>query len=175
MNFSFCRVPYISERNYMKKTALPLLALPLLFPSAAKAITATGNASVVIETAIATTQTQQMNFGIVTPLTAAGTVVLTSAGACSSGTLGLYGTCAPGTFTITAAPSTALTISFANGTLTGGGTSMTVDTFTTSTTPVSSTTDGSGNLTLDVGATLHVGASQVSGAYTGTYTVTVSY
>lgn len=59
-------------------------------------------------------------------------------------------------------------------TLTGGGSSMSVDTFTTS-------PSGSGNLgpggteVVALGATLHVGAPQSSAAYVGTYFVTVAY
>ncbi|BAS28563.1 DUF4402 domain-containing protein [Limnochorda pilosa] len=37
------------------------------------------------------------------------------------------------------------------------------------------TLDGTGNQTLTVGATLRVGASQVEGAYTRTFDVTVEY
>jgi hypothetical protein len=57
--------------------------------------------------------------------------------------------------------------------VTSGANNMTVDTFTTN--PATYTTNSSGALTLDVGATLHVGANQTAGSYAGTYTMTVSY
>ncbi|MCL2629371.1 MAG: DUF4402 domain-containing protein [Alphaproteobacteria bacterium] len=156
----------------MKKYLLLISALTI-FIKGANAISVTGNASVVIQTAITATQTQPMNFGTVTPTTSAGTVVLSTAGAATSGTLGLYDTTAQGIFNITAADSTALTITFTNGTVTSGANSMTVNTFTTN--PATYTTNSSGALTVDVGATLNVTASQPAGSYTGTYTMTVSY
>jgi hypothetical protein len=50
---------------------------------------------------------------------------------------------------------------------------MTVATFTS--TPATTGTLTAGAQTLTVGGTLSVGASQATGAYTGTYTVTVQY
>ena len=158
----------------MKKILILTGAL-ILCTKTGFAITATGNASVIIEQAITATQTQQMNFGIITPLASAGTAILSPAGAVSSGTLSFYGTPAAAEFSITAAPSTTLTITYSNGTVTSGGNNMTIDTFTSTSTPSLNTTDGTGALALLIGGTLHVGANQPSGTYTGTYTVTVSY
>jgi hypothetical protein len=51
---------------------------------------------------------------------------------------------------------------------------MAVSTYTFN--PTSGTsTNASGTMALNVGATLAVGANQTAGTYTGTYTLTVSY
>ena len=105
----------------------------------------------------------------------AGTVTIDSAGSVS-GPAGytFSGSPAAGTFTASGDASTAVTISFTNGSLTGPGAAMTLDNFTHDA-GGSPTTDGSGDLTFNVGADLGVNGSQVSGAYSGTYTVTVNY
>lgn len=151
-----------------------VLTALLVGTASAYAITVTGNASAVIRRTIAATETQTMNFGTISSGTTAGTVTLSPAGVRTS-SLSYYGTSRPGIFTITGEPSTPLVISFANGTLSNGANTMTLSNFTTSTTPASSTTDSSGNLTLNVGADLAVAANQASGNYTGTYAVTISY
>ncbi len=159
----------------MKKLNLGLLAMTgLLLSHSANAITVTGNATAIIKRNITATETQQMNFGTISTSGTAGTVTLSPAGARSS-TLAYYGTSKAGVFTITGEPSTALTVSFGNGTLSNGANTMALTNFTTSSTPASTTTDSSGNLTLNVGADLAVAANQASGTYTGTYTVTISY
>lgn len=143
--------------------------------SLASAATITGNATVLIQNTIGTSQTQQMNFGTVSPTANTGVVTLSPAGVASSSTLGTYGNGAAGKFNIVAQPSTLLQISFSNGTVSNGSESMTLDNFTSTSVPASNTTDSSGNLALSVGANLNVGANQPSGIYNGTYTVTVSY
>lgn len=159
----------------MKNINLALLAgIGLLACAPAYAITVTGNATAVIRRNITATETQQMNFGTISTSGTAATVTLSPAGARTS-TLSYYGTSKAGIFTITGEPSTPLTVSFGNGTLSNGANTMALSNFTTSTTPGSSTTDSSGNLTLNVGADLAVAANQASGTYTGTYTVTISY
>lgn len=151
-----------------------VLTALLVSTVSAYAITVTGNVSAVIRRNIAATETQSMNFGTISSGTTAGTVTLSPAGVRTS-TLSYYGTSRPGIFTITGEPSTPLTISFTNGTLSNGANTMALSNFTTSTTPASSTTDSSGSLTLNVGADLAVAANQASGNYTGTYNVTISY
>ncbi len=58
-------------------------------------------------------------------------------------------------------------------TLTSGGNTMTVDTYTDDAGATPTLVGGSD--TFNVGATLHVGATQVSGTYSGTFSVTVNY
>lgn len=159
--------------KYTIYTAMAL-AIMLIGVKSAQAIVVTGHATAIIKRTITATETQQMNFGTISSGTTAGTVTLSAAGVRSS-SLSFYGTSNPGVFTITAEPATPLTISFANGTLSNGSSTMALTNFTTSTTPASSTTDSSGNLTLNVGADLAVAANQASGTYTGTYNVTISY
>jgi hypothetical protein len=56
---------------------------------------------------------------------------------------------------------------------TTGGTTMTVDNFTSN--PSGTGTLAGGTQTLSVGARLNVGAGQVAGDYTGEFSVTVAY
>ena len=117
-----------------------------------------------------------MNFASISAPAAGGNVVLAPAG-----TIGpvagfvFVGTPAAGVFGATGSNNSPAVISFSTGdTLTGPGAAMALGTFTTN--PASPTTfDNTGNLTINVGATLTVGANQVAGAYTGTYTITVVY
>lgn len=158
-----------------KQIQYSLLALfgILIYSTSSYAITVTGHATAVIKRNITATETQTMDFGTISTTGSAATVTLSAAGTRSS-TLSYYGTSKPGIFTITSEPSTALTISFGNGTLSNGTNTMALSNFTNNSTPAA-TTDSSGNLTLNVGADLAVGANQASGTYTGTYTVTISY
>jgi len=78
-------------------------------------------------------------------------------------------------FRVSGEPNTAYSITLPVAcTLSRAGNSMTVDGF-------ASNPDGSGNLgplgaqTVLLGATLHLSASQPSGAYAGSYAVTVAY
>lgn len=160
----------------MKKSLLLFSALiGLSLATSAQAITVTGTVQAVIKGAITATETQQMNFGTISSAATAGVVTMTAAGVRSSSSLSFYNNSQAGIFNVTADPSTALTISFANGTLSSGSNNMTLSNFTHSTSTGTDTTDSSGKLTLNVGADLNVGASQPSGSYSGTYNVTLSY
>ena len=59
-------------------------------------------------------------------------------------------------------------------TMTSGGSSMTVNTFTSDPSGTGQL-DALGSQALSVGATLHVGAAQAPGTYSGTFDVTVAY
>jgi hypothetical protein len=61
-----------------------------------------------------------------------------------------------------------------SATMTNGGSSMTVNTFTSEPSGTGQL-DALGNQALSVGATLHVGAVQAPGTYSGTFDVTVAY
>lgn len=143
--------------------------------SVAFATDETGNASAQIQQAISITEDTAMDFGTVAVDGSGGTVTISAAGAVS-GPAGytFSGAPAAGTFTASGDASTAVTISFTDGSLTGSGDAMTLDNFTHDAggTPA---TDGSGDLTFNVGGDLVVNAAQASGAYSGTYTVTVNY
>lgn len=159
----------------MKKIAISMLAL-FVGINAASAVTATGQATVVIQTAITATPVQSMDFGTIVPGSTAATVSMTAAGVRNAPAgVSTYGTSQAGTFTITAAPSTPVTFAFTNGTLTSGSNTMTVQNFTHTTSTGTDTMPATGPMTLNVGADLLVGANQAAGTYNGTYQVTVGY
>jgi hypothetical protein len=142
----------------------------------------TGSASAVIVSPISVTAGATLNFGTIDPGTAGGTVVVDTTGTATySGVTNVpsgAATPAAGTFTIGGDSTLSYNVSFTAGSVTSGANSMTVDTFTSSSTNSGSTmpyalTGGSDTLT--VGGKLTVGASQAAGTYTGTYTVTVVY
>ena len=145
-------------------------------------VTATATATGTIVTPIAISTTGQMNFGNVAVSGTAGTVILSAAGSrtttggvtlpATAGTVSAAHFVVTGTATYTYSiglPSTATTV-------TSGSNNMTVDAFTSTPTP-QGTLNGSGTQTVDVGATLNVGCSQVAGTYLSPtpFTVTVNY
>ncbi|NOR51400.1 MAG: DUF4402 domain-containing protein, partial [Gammaproteobacteria bacterium] len=77
-------------------------------------------------------------------------------------------------FDVTGAADATYSISFSASTvLTGLGADIVVDTFTDSLGGSGVLTGGAESFT--AGATLHLGANQTAGVYSGTYTVTVNY
>jgi len=143
--------------------------------SGAFATDLTGNADAEIQTAISIVENTTMDFGTIAVDGTGGTVSI-SAAAAVTGPAGytFSGAPAAGNFTASGDASTAVTISFTAGSLTGPGTAMTLNNLAHDAggTP---TTNGSGDLVFNVGGDLVVGVAQVSGAYSGTYTVTVNY
>ncbi len=143
-------------------------------------VSATASASATIITPIAIAKTVDMNFGNISVNATAGTVIMTPAGTRSvTGGCSLpapVGTVTAASFTVTgvAGLTFGITLPAAATTITAV-TNMTVDTWTSTPTPTG--TLPGGTQTLTVGATLHVGASQLAGVYTsGTpFTVTVNY
>lgn len=122
--------------------------------------------------------TDNLGFGKIVATGATGAVTVTPDGSRSaSGGAALggpFGTSAAG-FTAGGLANASYSITLPlSALLTSGLQTMTVDTFTSS-------PSGSGNLgpggsqTVKVGATLHVGASQGQGAYSGTFVVIISY
>ena len=178
----------------MNKIAMAIGALVMaggaMAQSTATTSTATANATIVAPITIANGAT--LEFGNV--VAGSGTVVISSAGGRTDSSTALTpgtqrGTFRNATFNVTGEgaytyvitlPTTPVTLS---DTATTPNT-MTVDTFTvaagTSGSVVGTTSGAIGTLVsgagqLKVGATLNVGALQVPGAYTGTYSVTVAY
>ncbi len=102
-------------------------------------------------------------------------VTVTPAGARSSVDVDLLGGVpSAASFDVTGEPAQTYFITLPSpATLTSGGNTMTVDTFNhdAGVTP----TLAGGSDTFNVGATLHVGATQASGTYSDTYSVTVNY
>jgi len=145
-------------------------------------VSATSTASATIVGPIAISNTAGLNFGNVAVNSTAGTVVMTAAGVRSTTggcTLpAITGTPSAASFSVTGAANYtyAITLPAVATTISSGANTMTVDAWTS--TPTSTgTLNGSGSQTLTVGATLHVGGSQVAGTYTSAtpFTVTVNY
>jgi len=151
--------------------------------------TASGNATATVIRPITLVSSTDLAFGSVVPGAAAGTLALTAASPAVPTATGIT---QPGTQagTVTAAvfdvggegsftysitlPAAAATI---NGPLTA---TMTVDTFTKSAVAgvlgtLSGAAGAAGTQSFYVGGTLHVGANQAPGNYTGTFSVTVAY
>jgi hypothetical protein len=143
--------------------------------SAAFATDLSGNASAQIQQAISIVEDTAMDFGTTAVDGSGGTVTISTAGAVT-GPAGysFSGSPAAGAFTASGDVSTAVTISFTDGSLTGPGAAMTLNNFLHDA-GGSPATDVAGDLTFNVGGDLVVNAAQVSGAYAGTYTVTVNY
>ncbi len=146
-------------------------------------VTASATASATVVTPIAISKTVDMSFGNIAVSASAGTVVLAPAGT-RTNTGGVSfpattGTVAAASFSVTGEGSFtyAITLPSSNYTITrvSGSETMTVNTFTSN--PSGTGTLSSGSQTLNVGATLNVGGSQVAGTYTnGTgFDVTVNY
>jgi hypothetical protein len=151
-------------------------------------VNATASAAATIIAPIAILKTVDMDFGNVAVSAALGTVVLTPAGGRST-TGGVTlpataGTVTAASFTVSGQAAFTYSITLPAGATTisdGAGSTMTVDTWTSTPTPTGAL-DGTGNQTLTVGATLNVAGSQTPGAYSsgaaggsGDFTVTVNY
>ncbi len=148
-----------------------------------------GTATATVLTPLTVTETTALAYGSVYGGSTAGTVVVSSAGAVSA-TGGAGFVAATGatqaTFAISGALSATIAVTLTpglaqldDGTAGGGGAPMTLTAFSNTVLPTA--LDALGAASFDVGATLNVGASQASGAYstaTGDgipYTVTVNY
>ena len=145
----------------------------------ANSASANANANARIVPTITLAKSADLNFGDVVAGASLGTVVMTSASARSATggtTLGNANGAAAAGFNVggQASATYAITLPGAASTISdGGGHTMTVDTWTGS--KATGTLSGAGADTFTVGATLHVGANQVAGTYTGTFSVTVAY
>ncbi len=142
-----------------------------------QAATDTAVATATILTPISITKNTDLSFGDVYPdAVTTGTVIVDTTGSrTASGGAALGATAgSAASFTVNGEPSATyvLTLPASPVTLTSGGNTMTIDTFTDDGTY---TLDGTGAETVNVGATLNVGAAQAAGTYTGNVTVTATY
>jgi uncharacterized protein DUF4402 len=153
----------------MKRIAFALAGL------AAMAIAGVPTASAQL---ISISKTADLGFGTAFIGSSLGTVVVTPAGArTASGGVTLGSTSGVGAAQFTVSGIALLTYHItlpSSIALSSGGSSMTVNTFT-STPSGSGTFPLAGTQTLTVGATLQVGAVQAPGTYSGSFNVTVSY
>lgn len=170
-------------KNLIKLFVLAVVVLGFSATSFGQS-SATASASGTIVTPIAIAKTVDMNFGnIAVQTSTGGTVVLTpagvrsaTAGVTASATMG--GTITAASFDVTGQGNYtySITLPSTHTVKRNSGTeTMTVGTFTS--TPSATGTLSSGAQTLNVGATLTVGAGQVAGTYTSEtpFTVTVNY
>ncbi len=160
--------------------ALAGMAVMLAFGGEVQAATqsATASATIVTAVSIANTGSTPLAFGTIAPGATAGTVVVIPAGT-RSGTGGVSlvnsGTVSAAPFAITGTSGLACNITMPTSiSIASGIYSMTVDTFTNSLGATTVTLAGDG-ASFTVGGTLHVGADQASGSYTGTFNVSVAY
>ena len=172
----------------MKKLTkiLTLLTVMVAFSAATFAqVDATATATATIVTPIAIANAGDMNFGNIAVSAAGGTVILDPDGTRSiTGGVTLpstVGTVSAAHFDVTGTPSYTYTIVISGAPLTITHTTIPANTMTVvgfvSNPSGTGTLSAGGAQTIDVGATLNVGASQVGGTYvSGTpFTVTVNY
>jgi hypothetical protein len=145
----------------------------LLFAASASAQSETANASAEILVALTLDETAALDYGRIASSATAGTAVVTQGGAksCTGGAT-CVGTATAGEFDVTGAPSETVDVTVpANYTLTSGLNSMTA----VPDAPATVALGLLGTATFNVGGTLTVAASQASGNYAGTYTISVAY
>ena len=160
--------------NKKKVALLGAMAAAAMASTGAQAATVTANAEVDIIAAVQLTQNDPLDFGIVAPGAAAGTVELppaTGTRNCSPG-LSCVGTTTRGRFTVNGAIGQNVAITVPSSvTLLSSGNSMVVSLLSSATT-ISMTT---ASQQFFVGGTLAVNAGQPAGAYAATYPVTAEY
>ena len=161
-------------------TVLLTVALSaLLLPALARAqATDTGDISVTIQNqAITLTNDTTLAFGTILPFGRPGTAVVPSSGAESGSNVFISVPGDSAGWSVTGVPNSpyAITLPSSPAVVTSGTNSMNVDTFTRTGGTGQVFLDAAGKSAFKVGATLHVGANQPAGVYTGTYTVTVAY
>ncbi len=131
---------------------------------------------------IAITHVIDLDFGDIVPSAVAGTVTVATTGArehTAGVTLGNDAGSAA-TFDVTGENNAHYSITLPEDDVVeindvGDGDPMDVDDFTSDPVIASGVLDASGEQTISVGATLYVGESQDAGAYSGTFSVTVTY
>lgn len=151
------------------------LGFALLFAAtAAFAADVTGTATVVVLDPIAISETQALNFGNISPTGTAGTVAISTTGTRTNSNVDLLGgSPTQAIFAVTGAGNASFSVSLPSSVTLTGPETITVDTFVHD--AGGSPALSSGTATVNVGATLNVGASQAAGTYTGTYNISVNY
>ena len=153
--------------------AASILAVSFLLVSGERSEAITAGASAQIAIPVSIVETTPLDHGTVTASGSLGTVVVSVAGARSvtGGVAELGGSPTQGVFTITGEANSAFTTTMdPTSSLTGPGTAMVA---TLSNDAPANLTAGSA--TINVASDLAVGANQTSGAYSGTFSITVNY
>lgn len=163
------------KMNLKKIGLVAAVATAPLFVVNANAATATGDTSAQIIAALTLAQNAKLDFGSIVADATGGTVTMSQGGVRDCGTLvcSAQKKGAAAAFAVTGEPSYtyAITLPGTSFNIANGTNSMAV----TVSGPATGTLDGTGNGTFNVGGSLTVGANQVKGAYTGTYSVSVDY
>lgn len=150
----------------------------------AYAASATANGTATIITPIGIAKNVDLDFGAMASPAAAGTVVVAASSAGTRSATGVVlvntdaGSAAKFTVTGESGTSYTLTLPSAAATIThtvDNTKTMTIDTWTSSLAALTSGSLASGTEVVYVGGKLHVGASQATGSYTGTFSVAVEY
>ena len=150
-------------------------------PAVVKAADATASAAATIAAPISISKVSDLEFGLIAPTASAGTVTVSTAGSRtgdanvdllsgdteSAASFSVSGE-ADQTFALVVPTSAVL-----SATGSSGGADMTAT--LSDDAAATPTLDGSGAATVNVGAALAVGANQAADAYSGSFTVTVSY
>ena len=146
------------------------------FDLTCEGFSATANATITVAVPISISAVGNLDFGTMVTTGTAGTVTVTPAGARSSVNVDLLGGVpSAASFDVTGGGGANYSITLpSSATLSSGGNTMAVDTFTHDA-GVPPNLSAGGSDTFNVGATLNVGATQAAGTYSGTFDVTVSY
>lgn len=151
-----------------------LVTAPALVEASSVSVDASAN----IAAALQISKTSDLAFGTIIPSsTSAGSVVIAQGGTRTTNAVtGVPGgTVSAATFTISGEENATYSLTMPTTVaLSGPGANMTA-TLDPSLDPNASQTMGSSDTTLNVGASLAVGQNQTSGAYTGSFNVTVAY
>lgn len=161
-----------NEMNRIFKTGIAVAMLAgTATPAFAQSATGSGSATIITPLSITADNGTSLRFGTVAK--AAGTVIIDPSSGARSGTLPNVGSSTTGrqTFTITGDANRAFTPTIGTLTLTNSSN----DTLTVALTNNGVTSLSSGTATLGIGGTLTVAADTPTGAYAGTFTVSVAY
>lgn len=167
--------------GFYARTAFAVAAIAgLLVSMPVAATTITAGVSATITGGIAGNATTGLSFGDVSPGISPGSVTVDLSGFRTSiggVTLGMAKPASPAIFQITGNPSRAYSITspIALYLTDGAGNHMLVNNFTSSPSGSGGLLDAGGSQTLTVGGTLHVGANQPSGNYSGVLAMTIVY
>jgi hypothetical protein len=141
------------------------------------------SATATVASALSITAATALGFGSFVPDTSAATVVIapqSTSFRSRTGNISLLdsGAGAPSTVSVSGAPNMSFSVNLPTTPVSLFGpnsSAMTMTNFTSNLGAAKGTVGGGGTASFLVGATLNVGASQVPGSYTGSFSVTVSY
>jgi len=142
---------------------------------------ATAAASVEIITPISIGEVRGINFGSYAPGSTDGTVVMSTSGVrtvTGGATLGNAVAATPGVYMVTGQSNTTYSIAISTSTVATSDSGANIVTLNSITSNIAGSTgvlSADGTQTLNVGATLHLPSTAVSGTYSGTFSITVTY